>query len=159
MTTETDYAWLAGIVDGEGSIMISRTRVQENHLGFSYRGAISISNTSEEMMKHILKIAGVGNLTRLPESRFDWKDRFNYHASAGAAQILLPKIMPYLILKKPQAEVLTEFLGLIGGQGRKVAYDGRIDFLYQKMRALNMKGKQSKLESYIAHASRPWIQD
>ena len=157
--TETDYAWLAGIVDGEGSFVISRTRVQENRVGFSYRGAMNISNTSEEMMKHILKITGVGNLTRLPESRFDWKDRFNYNASAGAVRVLLPKIMPYLVLKRPQAEVMTEFLGLIGGQGCKVAYDGRIDFLYQKMRALNMKGKQPKLEPYLVHASRPQVQD
>lgn len=139
--------------------MISRTKVPENHSGFSYRGAISISNTNEELMQHIHKIAGVGHICRLPEKRNDWKDKFQYYATAGSVRMLLPKIMPYLVLKRPQAEVMMEFLTLIGGQGRKVPYDGRIDYLYQKIRALNMKGKQPKLEAYITHATRPPVQD
>ena len=50
--TATDLAWLAGIVDGEGSIGI----YQSNHRrrpGLSYGPRVTISNTSLVMFKKI----------------------------------------------------------------------------------------------------------
>ena len=131
----------------------------ENHRRFSYRSTISISNTNGELIRYIHKIAGVRHIYRLPEKRNDWKDKFQYYATAGSVRILLLKIMPYLVLKRPQAEVMMEFLPLIGWQGRKVPYDGRIDYLYQKIRALNTKGKQPKPEAHVTYAARPPVQD
>ncbi|MGI0036212.1 MAG: LAGLIDADG family homing endonuclease [Nitrososphaera sp.] len=141
---DTNYAWLAGIIDGEGSIFISKTRVPENIRGFQYRAQMSITNTDEELIMQVNKIANVGSIFRCRERRKEWKDRFIFSLNASGMRELLPRVIPYLVLKKRIAIKTIEFLSYMRA-GKRGEYPQRVYELYEEIKFLNQKGKQARL--------------
>ena len=100
----TDLAYLAGIVDGEGCITIT-----ENMKGGRnyYRLVLDITNTSYDLMQwledtfsHTIRTSYYRSTNRT--------DMYGWTASGNQAQDLLRLILPYLIIKKPQAEIALE---------------------------------------------------
>lgn len=53
-----EAAYLAGIVDGEGTITLASKNKGQNR-----RLAITVSNTDRELLEWILKVVGVGIIT------------------------------------------------------------------------------------------------
>ena len=141
---DTDYAWLAGIIDGEGSIFISNTRVPGNIRGFQYRAQMSVCNTNEELIMQVHKIANVGSIHRSREVRKDWRDKFYFNINANGMRDLLPRVIPYLILKKRVASKIIEFLSYMKA-GKRGEYPQRVYELYEEIKFLNQKGKQARL--------------
>jgi hypothetical protein len=137
---ETDYAWLAGIIDGEGSLFVSRVIVPANRRGFSYRTQLSVTNTNQELILKIREIIGSGSVSHIPEPRSDWKDRYVYSAFSGTIRTIVPKILPYLIAKKKHAMKVLELLTLYS-QGKKDADFDHVERLYAEIKTLNAKGK------------------
>ena len=137
---ETDYAWLAVIIDGEGSIFVSKVIVPANRRGFSYRAQLSVTNTNKELILRIKEIIGSGSTSHIPESRNDGKDRYVYSAFSGTIRAIIPKILPYLVAKKRHAEKVLELLTLYS-QGTKDADFDHVERLYAEIKVLNAKGK------------------
>ena len=94
-------AWLAAIVDAEGTIGIRRSRREKNHDVFA--AYITISNTNKELIKKCLKITGLGTIkdssagTNFPVYRWE--------VTHQKAISVIAEIYPYLIAKKEQAKV------------------------------------------------------
>jgi hypothetical protein len=62
--SETEAAYIAGLVDGEGSITLSRKHRNENrHLG------LTISSTELPMLEFVLAATGVGKITNKARSQ------------------------------------------------------------------------------------------
>ena len=99
-----DYSYLAGIVDGEGSILIT---CYHHHGRKSWRIKLTISNTSKRIIDKVIDAFG-GYCT---ESRrkganfvlYQW-DIYGKHARKA-----LEEIKPYLIEKQAQAELAIKF--------------------------------------------------
>ena len=142
---DIDRAWLAAVVDAEGSIIVSRIKQgPQVKRGYSFRATLSISNTNEDFLQHVKQIIGTGNLCRLPEHRKNWKDKFQYLANANTLRAILPEILPYLIIKREQAKLVLEFLSQIN-VGIRGDYPNDLQVLYSRIRTLNAKGKDAKL--------------
>ena len=94
-------AWLAAIVDAEGTIGIRRSRREKNHDIFA--AYITVSNTNKELIKKCLKITGLGTIkdssagTNFPVYRWE--------VTHQKAISVIAEIYPYLIAKKEQAKV------------------------------------------------------
>ncbi|MFY9457550.1 MAG: LAGLIDADG family homing endonuclease [Candidatus Spechtbacterales bacterium] len=105
------YGWLAGVIDGEGTITITR---QFRVKSYSYRPEIHITNTNRELLQEASRLieSATGKKTNLfatsngsnrPVYRVRLQDR-------KSCLKLLKLLLPYLVGKKYQARVLLDFL-------------------------------------------------
>lgn len=109
------YAWLAGIVDGEGSIVIAR------HKGYLLV-RLSVRMTDKPTIDYIHNLTGRGGgICRLgvkdPKRH---RPYYKWEASGAYASSVLRRCLPFLHTKRLQAILATEFTELqkLGGQGR-----------------------------------------
>lgn len=146
-------AYLAGLIDGEGSFVILKTET-EKIAKFSrsksprYLGYFSIGMVDKSPLEVIRDVIGKGKVyeERVPNRRSIWRIRF------GGRITLIPFIkalLPYLIVKKRQAELLLDFCENWVTPGKKehgfrekVSDEElqRREEAYQKMRKLNAVG-------------------
>lgn len=104
MAIETDLAWLAGIVDGEGSIALETGRER------AMTPRLTIGNTSRLMMTKIADIldelAVVGHCGIAARKR---RPMGVCVLQGDAAVAVVQAIRPYLVAKAEQADVLLEY--------------------------------------------------
>jgi hypothetical protein len=114
LTTE-HAAYLAGLIDGEGTITLTRMHRRENR-----RLVVSISNNDVSLLKFVKTMVGAGKIT----SKKTYSERharsFAYQLSSRQALELLRQVAPYL--KTYRAEraklALSDYLRLTPRNGR-----------------------------------------
>ena len=112
--SEKELSWLAGILDGEGSIGISRLMSHRRYPTLSPR--ISIGNTNSKIVDEVRRIFKKIPVTCFIEKRQqtpgkNWKAATVLQIShSQGVYDLLTVITPYLIGKKLQAKILVSFL-------------------------------------------------
>lgn len=103
---ETEKAYIAGIIDGEGSIMLQRF-----HSNQYPSPCVSFASTSMELLEWVKDIVGAGVIVSKknynPELH---KDCYSYVLKYNAAISLLEEITPYLIIevKVKRAKLILE---------------------------------------------------
>lgn len=141
-------AWLAGLVDGEGSFLMACTiRQPSHHANWSHREVIIFSPTvvvkmherEADHLDHIQKTLGFGKRyhikAQLPSAGESWQTTKLIEAAT-----LCNLLSPYIILKKSQADTLAQACNMMmswrddGGYGRNPE---RIWELYQIRENLN----------------------
>ncbi len=102
----TKASWLAGVIDGEGSIGLYDFGKEGR------RVEIQMSNTNEEFVKVFKRTIGCGsNVTRFTFSGLHKGRKPIYHFSLkGSARcyLVLKQILPYLIIKKGKADKILK---------------------------------------------------
>lgn len=104
--------WLAGIIDGEGSITLTVRREKKN--AFSYRPRIHITNTDEELIKLCSEILDGFDvqyyIQRSKAKSINHRDRIDL-IIIGMRRCLkaLSILEPVLRIKKPQAHVMIMY--------------------------------------------------
>ena len=112
--TPTEWAYLAGIVDGEGSIGLYTTRTKSE--GKTIRGVrrvLTIANTDENLLAWLRSTFPETNeYVQAPDLDFGRKVPVTHirWTRAGALRHLLLGILPYLIIKKEKAVRLLEHI-------------------------------------------------
>ena len=101
--SETDYAYLAGIIDGEGCIN-AYPNGRSNPVP-----RLTVSMTDAVVIEWLVMFGGS---MRLESSRTSGKPIWRWTATANPLRVLLPRCLPYLKAKKGQAELLLELLAL-----------------------------------------------
>jgi len=143
---DTDFAYLAGLVDGEGYIGIIR--------GWPYyRPLIAIESTSGEIMEWLKKFPE-GRIYYRKSQNPNWKDCHTWRChSSSKIKAILAAISPYVVLKKKQVELMHEYLQLrIPRENEAKRRKTRLrplmekinEVYYLKFRALINKGKSFK---------------
>lgn len=125
--SNTDNAYMAGVMDAEGHITINRGRRKNTT---SYNARIGITNSYKpvlEMAKAMFggSICSAGNKKGKP--LFIW-----YLSDKSSIEKCLLHLLPYLIVKKERAKALVEFARLHRTDPKEL----RID-LYERMKVLN----------------------
>lgn len=129
-------SYLAGLIDGEGCFSAwkywndNRTDCQPY---YQYSCRVTITNTSLALMKWLITNFGGSYRCAYPETkkhkaRYEWRPRGNRNT-----KLLILAILPYLIIKKEQAELLLEFLELGYNPQQR-------DKIVQRLNVLNRKG-------------------
>ena len=132
MVKNTDKAWLAGIVDGEGCITgcyTMKTDKSRHHTGKtwtypSFTFSISISNNRKSILNEVMRITGITQT--LGEVLYEKSGNTNYKWSiAGNDDILkvLDLIEPYLVGKKENASVMRTAINLRKNKKHKYGKD------------------------------------
>ena len=109
MTDKEQLAYIAGLVDGEGSICIHRDASNKKRY-VKYNLLVNVSNTDPRPLRLIQGLFGGSFfLTNRTVSREGKLPCWGINVSGPKAENLLRKILPYLIIKKEQAVLALEF--------------------------------------------------
>lgn len=107
-----DARWLALLLDAEGCIVVKRNR--HDGRGDTFAPQISIGNTSEALMREVVRIVGHGSLLERPGKNC----RMLYWQLANElARDLLTRIYPFLIVKQRQARIAIHVDSLTYARG------------------------------------------
>lgn len=115
--TETEKAYIAGIIDGEGSIMLQKIHKNEHPAP-----CISIASNTLELLEWIKKVVGKGTITKKKNYNLEiHKDCYNYFLRRNDAISLLIDIHPYLVIdvkRKRSKLILKKYRLLTPKNGR-----------------------------------------
>jgi hypothetical protein len=111
LMTPTEAAYMAGFVDGEGTIGIHRARRKENRFGYRLQPYLVISNTDVPVLEAIQQMCGNGRMLQQsnpqkPHHKMLYQIRF----MPNQIRHILPQLRPYLRVKAKQADYVIEFL-------------------------------------------------
>ncbi|MBK9130305.1 MAG: LAGLIDADG family homing endonuclease [Gammaproteobacteria bacterium] len=110
-----DASYIAGLIDGEGTITLTR-----KHRGENRQLAVSISSTERPLLQYVLDITGVGKITGKHVRYSHHAPGFTYAVYNRQALTLLEQIAPYLKSYKSRRSdlVLQEYLALTPRNGK-----------------------------------------
>jgi hypothetical protein len=111
----TDAAYIAGLIDGEGTITLTREHRDENR-----RLVVSIASTERSMLAFVVERTGCGKITNKRTTSGRHTPSFAYRITNRQALELLRQISPYLRSYKANraALALTHYLSLTPRNGR-----------------------------------------
>jgi len=136
---ETEWAYLAGIIDGEGCIYIHKWRDKGKYFGYTL--VLHISNTDYSLIRWIRERFGGIVYTR--KRRRKTKNTHSIQLLHGTANFILGKVYPYLVLKREQARVAFAFRATYK-KGNAAGLNNEIikerNRLIQEMHKLNQQG-------------------
>lgn len=113
--TEIEAAYIAGIIDGEGTITLSRKHRNENR-----QLAITISNTEMDLLSFILKTIGAGKITAKRSARPQHMPCFTYAIYNRQALKLLEQVCHHLRTYKARRSqlILRDYINLTPRNGK-----------------------------------------
>lgn len=111
----TDAAYIAGLIDGEGTITLTRKHRDEHR-----QLAVTISSTERCLLEFVLTACGVGKITNKRTSKSHHSPSFTYSVYNRQALTLLEAIAPYLrTYKRHRAQlILADYLRLTPRNGK-----------------------------------------
>ena len=131
------WAWVAGILDGEGSIWFTKVKPQVS---------LAVRNTDKKMLVRLREITGVGTLHGAYSGGPRDKPHYAWHCASRKAQYVLRLCLPWLVTKQQQA-LLALALGELLRVGHN-KYKGlpswnlaKRDALAEALTILNKKGR------------------
>lgn len=122
---ETDWAYLAGLIDGEGFLDIflhSNPSIRKTcKRGYSREFKLLIQNSNLAILKFIQElVASVAKsviCTHKPKPpRLQKVNSYSLRFYHNSIRIILPKLIPYFILKKELAEIIVKELAIISNE-------------------------------------------
>lgn len=131
--------YLAGIIDGEGSINITYIKKRDE-----YRLRIQVTNTDKRLIDWLSEHFGGHQYepVRL-NNNSKWRRRYEWFLYPKKETIpLLETLIPFLICKKEQAKVAIRFMQTIGTMGHRLTravYKTRKE-CKERLNALNKRG-------------------
>lgn len=103
-------AYLAGLFDGEGCINIYERRITTKRKVAPYGLRLYLTNTHRGVIEWMqTQFGGWVHVYRDRKRPKHWALGFKWHSSARHAAYLLEIMLPYLIIKKPEAELAIAF--------------------------------------------------
>ena len=113
--SNTDAAYLAGLIDGEGTVTLTRKHRNENR-----QLCVSISSTEIGLLEFALAVTGVGKITNKKTSQSHHTRSYAYAVYNRQALALLENTLPFLrSYKRDRAKlILRDYLTVTPRNGK-----------------------------------------
>jgi len=106
-------AYIAGLVDGEGSLMMY-TRMDSNGKYIQSNFELSITNTHKRVLEEIHAFYGAGKVSLRSKATPTHQAVYAYRITKKSAiRTIVNDILPFLRIKLPQAVLMLECLDII----------------------------------------------
>ena len=116
MLTELERAYLAGFVDADGCIAITKsTKGKYGYCGLS----VHITQTKREVLDYWQRKVGLGGIYIMCKGGDSANTSFQWVIYGKEAEEFIVSILQHLILKRRQADIALVFRKTIGPQGGK----------------------------------------
>ena len=133
--SNTDRAYIAGFIDGDGAIMAWIERHKEKRFGFRVRVVVKITQAHKKDVLWPFKITGIGRIQKNRDT-FEWIVK-----NQRDIKWILEMISPYLYGKKQQAKIATK---IIDSEAITKKQFYRIACLADKLSLLNVRSKNRR---------------
>lgn len=147
---ETDKAWAAGIIDGEGSIFITKKTREDRERDTNYVLRVSVQSTDPYMTAELKRLWPEGaEFTVHRDHRKNNSDTMKWQLGGKRAAFFLETIRPYMRVKAHQADLAMEFQSTAKKHWRQMTeqdYKNQEDF-YFKLKQAKVDLKIGKLEN------------
>jgi hypothetical protein len=146
---ETDIAYLAGIIDGEGHFQVSD---KTNAFGI-------VVSVTDECLVDWLHHRFAGNVTKTIAKTVTYRNVHRWylqrHADLGW---LLPRLLPYLVIKKQQAEAMLVYVQHLRSYPEWDAPTSSVSKMERFIRreeVQNWRDRRENLRMAVRHARYP----
>lgn len=106
---DVEKAWLAGIIDGEGSIFIMKQKRKDRERDTNYILRVSVQSTDPYMAAECQKLVGGPVIFEQIDKRPNNSNTLKWELSGKRAKNVLQDIIPYMKVKHQQARLAIEF--------------------------------------------------
>jgi len=146
--TDRQLGYIAGLIDGEGTIGITHYVSKSGRPRFQVR--VSIYNSCGEVLNFVKELlGGYVHHRRRDKGIHNWKDMYTWYVEAQKAKELLALVEPVLIIKRRQAQLALEMLQTYMSKDNNIyGCNGAPDSLFdarmrikEQMHILNRKGR------------------
>jgi len=145
---KTDLAYMAGVIDGEGNITLAKRNNGKYKAGVRYDIQIGVTNTNKWLLESF-RFAFGGSIRKkrkgfksLPSSQ----DCFDWSVTNQQAFTAIKALLPYLQLKRPQAELAITFCGTINYSYRSTGVPQEITALREAEYILMKKLQKGEIK-------------
>lgn len=134
MLSSEQLAYIAGIVDGEGCIGL--TRMKQTRIVMR----VSVAMTDKIIPEWL--DAEFGGTLSVRNTRPGWKTRYDWNIYSQKALVFLKQVLPFLVIKKGQAELAITFQEARVPHIRLSNFQKELDgILYETCKTLNARGE------------------
>lgn len=144
---ETEKAYLAGLIDGEGYIGILKSmRGNKKHFtsakDYLYCPIFKVAMTYKPVIEYLHQRYGGTFNSRKRSVNPNWKDAYDWVIKNAKVMLILNEIYPYMKVKRREVEILREFYKTVSGPGKPITEDNwrKRDELYLEVRELHRRG-------------------
>lgn len=119
----SDWAYLAGLIDAEGCIGLHRVRkkaIKPGNWEIRFNAQVAIYMCDPLFIYQLAKDFSFGRVVVRPQRHSKWKKSAEWRFGSNCCREILPKILPYLRVKKQEAKMLMEYLSLAKHIPRRV---------------------------------------
>lgn len=109
--TDVQIAYLAGLIDGEGCFYIGHVKQGKYGNGLQWHNMLKITSCDECLIVWLENTFGGSK-----DSRYRWTSKkkftrpvYNWQATGAMLDFILPKVLPYLIIKKQHCKIMLEY--------------------------------------------------
>jgi hypothetical protein len=149
--SETTMAYIAGIIDGEGGIYMTRNSCGSNanperdgpSRPCGYKVLVSVVTTSKPLAEFLPTSTGAGRVRFEPGIKRRRLDSWQWRLHTHWAVELLETIRPYLLIKRLQADLVINFAAAKrsnGDPGQMLA-----ERCFRALRESNQRGQHARL--------------
>lgn len=134
--TETQLAYIAGLIDGEGTVSIRK-------FSGKWKPHFRIANTSRTLLDWLEgTVQGPSVFTEHRQVGPQRVPCYMFHVSGIGWVEMFERLLPYMVIKHEQMAALAEFSRIRLGQDRMAELSERQLWLVSRVRALNIKPSQ-----------------
>lgn len=147
---ETDKAWAAGIIDGEGSIFVMAQKRKDRERDTNYILRVSVQSTDPYMTAELKRLWPEGaEFVVRRDKRENCSDTMKWTLNGNRAARFLTDIGPYMRVKNEQATLAIEFQHTTKKHWRQMLPED-----YTKQAELCQALKQSKFDLKLGKLDR-----
>lgn len=140
-----EWAYAACAIDGEGTLTINRQHQRNGRP--RYGAVVEVFNTNPLFTDWFVQTFG-GAVYSYGSRDPRWKRQNQWVLSGGSADYFLVGILPYLKLKRVQAQILRDLIALRKRAPHRISDDElqQRHALYEQVQALNRRGPPASTE-------------
>lgn len=139
--TEVEKAYIAGFFDGEGTITLRKARRKTDPSRYSISPFLIVGNTHEGVINWLRETTGIGIVYGGTKPFKDyWARTWRWQVISNQARVLLVDLLPYLIIKKEEAEIVINFPKMEKRRFDEAIYQKQVECL-QTIREINRRVK------------------
>jgi|FreactcultureFD7_1027221.scaffolds.fasta_scaffold33317_2 hypothetical protein len=111
MNDELNFAYLAGYIDGDGCFYIDTVKAKTGPNPFNYRTILKFASVDIGIMQWLQDFLGIhfwGKVVSKNRKHLNRRKVYEANLTGEALDTLLPKIYPYLRIKKSHCEIMMK---------------------------------------------------
>tara|TARA_R100000664_G_scaffold12562_1_gene20151 strand:+ start:1543 stop:2001 length:459 start_codon:yes stop_codon:yes gene_type:complete len=108
---ETDFAWVAGLIDGEGCLRIHKRKPTKNRgYNYNYQARVSVKMTHLPTIERLREIFPFGCVVKEHPGKLNKRVAWRWEVTTSNAEKVLRSVRSYLVTKKEEADKLLEYI-------------------------------------------------